>query len=69
MATKYCLTYKYTGQSNVHNSMIVAKSKFTLSGDTTKKIGKITKITYQHTHTSTNARTWNLYGKLYFGEL
>lgn len=68
MATEYCLTYKYTGQSNVHNSMIVAKSKFTLSGDTTKKIGKITRITYQHTHTSTNARTWKLYGKLYFAD-
>lgn len=68
MATEYCLTYKYTGQTNVHNSMIVAKSKFTLSGDTTKKIGRITKITYHHYHTSTNARTWRLYGKLYFSD-
>lgn len=68
MATEYCLTYKYTGQTNVHNSMIVAKSKFTLSGDTTKKIGKITRITYHHYHTSTNARTWKLYGKFYFSD-
>lgn len=68
MATEFRLTYKYTGQTNVHNNMVVTKGNFTLSGDTTKRIGKITKIEYVHTHTSTEGRTWNLYGRLKFGD-
>lgn len=66
MATEYCIIYKYTGQYNVHNDMIVNKNKFTISGDTTKRIGRISKIEYVHSHSSTNARTWNLYGRLTF---
>ena len=68
MATEYCIIYKYTGQGNVHNDMIVAKDKFTISGDVTKRIGRISKIEYVHSHTSTNARTWDLYGRLTFAD-
>lgn len=72
MAIEYCLTYTYTGRSNesTNNATpIVDKSKFSLTGDTDKRIGRITKIVYGHYHTSTNPpATWELKGRLHFSD-
>lgn len=68
MATTYKLTYKYTGQDNTSATRSVALSKFTITGDTDKPIGKITKITYIHYHTSTKTQSWGLRGVLTFSD-
>lgn len=68
MATTYRLTYKYTGQENTSATRSVALSKFTLSGDTDKPMGKITSITYIHYHTSTKTQSWGLRGRLTFSD-
>ena len=67
MATEYCLIYTYTGQTNTASeTRTVEKSKFTLTGDTGRKIGKVTRIVYKHAHSSTNSPTWELKGRLHF---
>lgn len=72
MATEYSITYTFTGQPNVSSKnypMIVNKGKFVLSGDTDKHIGKITRIVYEHYHTSAGGEaTWTTYGRLHFAD-
>lgn len=68
MATLYSITYTYTGQSNTSSTMSVAKSKFSLSGNTDKEIGRITKITYLHWHTNTTGVNVTMKGRLYFSD-
>ena len=68
MATEYTITYTYTGQGNTSGTRSVAFSKFKASGDTGRTIAQITSIQYVHYHTSTNAMTWNLRGRLVFSD-
>lgn len=71
MATEYSITYTYTGQSNKtaqSTPMVVARDKFTVSGDTDKHIGRITRIVYKHPHTSLDAPTWTTHGRLHFAD-
>ena len=65
--TTYTRTYTYTGQDNQTFSSSyksISKSSFKVSGNTTEPIGKITKITFTHRHTSTksstNSKSWSL---------
>lgn len=68
MATEYTITYTYTGQSNTSGTRSVAFNKFKASGDTGRNIGQITSIQYIHHHTSDSPMTWNLKGRLVFGD-
>lgn len=68
MATEYCLIYKYTGQDNTSGNRSVDLSRFSISGDTDKNIGRITRITYEHWHTSAGSMSWGLRGRLLFSD-
>lgn len=68
MATEYCLIYKYTGQSNTRGTRSVDLSKFTINGDTDRRIGKVTRIEYVHWHTSAGSMSWGLRGRLLFSD-
>lgn len=68
MATEYTIRYRFTDQDNTSGERSVAFSKFIATGDTDKQIGQITSITYVHYHTSDKPMTWNLRGRLMFGD-
>ena len=68
MATEYCLIYKYTGQDNTSGTRSVDLNKFSISGDTDKNIGRITRIEYEHWHTSAGSMSWGLMGRLLFSD-
>lgn len=64
MATQYTRIYTFTGQRNTRSRRNVAWTRFTVSGDTTHRIGQIVSIVYEHYHTSTEKPTWTLKGRL-----
>ncbi len=68
MATEYCLIYKFTGQDNTSGNRSVDLSRFSISGDTDKNIGRITRIEYVHWHTSAGSMSWGLRGRLLFSD-
>ena len=62
------IIYTCTNKSNTRNERTVAFSNFVASGDTDKNIGLITSITYEHWHSSSLPRGWELSGRLIFGD-
>lgn len=68
MATQYTRIYTFTGQRNTRSRRNVAWTRFTVSGDTTHRIGQIVSIVYEHYHTSTEKPTWTLKGRLIFSD-
>ena len=65
MAQIYKRIYTYTGQvSWTANLRSVPLSSFAVSGDTSKPIGQIVSIRYEHTHSSTSSRDWTLTARL-----
>lgn len=68
---EYCIKYQITNISNRHSEngeRNYTRAEFTASGNTSIAIGKITRIVFMHAHTSTQNVTWNLYGRLSFGD-
>ena len=65
MAQIYKRIYTYTGQASwTANARSVPFSGFAVSGDTSKPIGQIVSIRYEHTHSSTSSRDWTLTARL-----
>lgn len=65
MAQIYKRIYTYTGQAHwTANARSVSFSGFAVSGDTSKPIGQIVSIRYEHTHSSTSSRDWTLTARL-----
>lgn len=69
--TEYSIRYRFINNDNQKTTggatgqkTSVNRTEFTVSGDTSITIGKVTRIVYKHYHTSTGTCTWNLYGKL-----
>ena len=68
---EYCVRYRRTDvpNRNNHNERVFwPLSSFTVSGNTNIAMGKITRIVYNHPHSSTKSVTWKLYGQLEFGD-
>lgn len=63
---EYSITYTFKKQSNTSSvAMSVPRTSFSLSGDTTIAIGKVTRIIYTHTHTCGKSGTvYDITGKL-----
>ena len=70
--TEYCIKYRKTNQSNTitdpNGYVFIRRGEFAVSGDTGVVMGKITRIVFRHTHTSTKEPWWSLYGRMYFGD-
>ena len=65
MAQIYKRIYTYTGQASwTANARSVPLSSFAVSGDTTKTIGQIVSIRYEHAHSSGSSRNWTLTARL-----
>lgn len=62
------IIYTCTNQPNTRNDRVVSIANFTASGDTDKNIGLITKIVYEHYHSSTHPRGYELRGSLVFSD-
>ena len=68
---EYCVRYRRTDvpNRNNHNEPVFwPLSSFTVSGNTNIAMGKITRIIYNHPHSSTKSVTWKLFGRLEFGD-
>lgn len=73
--TEYCILYRKTNQGNTLTGagtgsgyVWLGRGDFSVSGNTNVPMGRITRIVFRHTHTSTRKPTWNLYGRLYFDD-
>lgn len=65
MAQIYKRIYTYTGQvSWTPNERSVPLSEFAVTGDTSKTIGQIASIKYEHAHSSGSSNDWTLTGRL-----
>ena len=68
---EYCIRYRRTDVSNRNNHnepVFWPLNRFAVSGNTNIPIGKITRIIYNHPHSSTKSVTWKLFGRLEFGD-
>lgn len=68
---EYYVRYRRTDISNRHNDntpLFFPLNTFTVSGNTNVAMGKITRIVFRHTHSSTKYVTWKLYGQLAFAD-
>jgi len=64
----YQIIYTCTNKPNTRNDRSVPFSSFTASGDVGRNIGVITNIAYEHYHSSTHPRGYELRGRLAFGD-